>query len=138
MIQYAADFLIANFTALLSFPAPLARFRDFFQPSGMFVPDGCPGTHLLYHDHAPALQASDSGRRQRRARFQGKKNRPEGGTKRNTVTLAFIAVSRSRRPVLIIEKIATTTSVSGENAFSYRITSAGTAEPGPDSPGFCP
>ncbi|GME47540.1 hypothetical protein ACJ2_43520 [Pantoea sp. QMID2] len=40
-----AVFLNANFTALLSFPAPLARFRDFFQPSGISVPDGCPGTH---------------------------------------------------------------------------------------------
>lgn len=34
------------------------------------------------------------------------------------MTLAFIAVSRSRRPVLIIKKIDTITSVSGENVRS--------------------
>jgi len=42
------------------------------------------------------------------------KDRLEGGKKRNTVTLAFIAFSRSRRPILIIEKIAVTKSVSGK------------------------
>ncbi|PEI06210.1 hypothetical protein CRM79_02980 [Pantoea agglomerans] len=38
---------------------------------------------------------------------------------RNTVTLAFIAFSRSRRPVLIIEKIATITSVIVKKTASY-------------------
>lgn len=61
--------------------------------------------------------------------FSGQKNRHKGGTKRNTVTLAFIAVSRSRRPVLIIKKIATITSVSGKNAFSCLAASASTVEP---------
>lgn len=45
------------------------------------------------------------------------------------MTLAFIAVSRSRRPVLIIKKIATITSVSGKNAFSCLAVSASTVEP---------
>jgi len=76
-----------------------------------------PELNFYITDHAPALQAPDSGRRQQHARFQDKKNRPEGGTKRNTVTLDFIAVSRSRRPVLTIEKIATITSVSGKKRF---------------------
>jgi len=46
--------------------------------------------------------------------FSGQKNRHHGGTKRNTVTLTFIAVSRSRRAVLMIKKMAVTASVSGK------------------------
>jgi hypothetical protein len=36
--------------------------------------------------------------------------------------LVFIAVSRSRRPVLIIKKIATITSVSGEKNRSHTLS----------------
>lgn len=58
--------------------------------------------------------------------FSGQKNRRAGGTKRNTVTIAFIAVSRSRRPVLMIKKIAVTASVSGKK---YALLPGETAEP---------
>ena len=83
------------------FPGAAGRVSRFFQPSGMFVRMAAPEL-TANNDFAPALQAADSERWQRRACFQGKKNRHHGGTKRNTVTLAFIVVSRSRRPVLII------------------------------------
>jgi hypothetical protein len=76
--------------------------------------------------HVPSSRLPDEARRQRHARFQGKKNRRAGGTKRNTVSLAFIAVSRSRRPVLMIKKIAVTASVSGKK---YALLPGGTAAP---------